>query len=435
MFHGLKCVLFSCARREELYEADFTSERSVHDLIDEPDRHLLIFEGRPVHCSLVSCLKMSFLTSCEQPAFKMQRVTEISVFLKQRIAIEFCVKLGKTATETLHLLQEAYGGDAFKKTQVFHWHKSFQTGRQQVLDMPRAPRKKTGRSAENVQKVKELIEGDRRLSVSALSGLTDISATSVFRILTVDLSLRRRSAKFVPHLLTETQQEHRLELSQRMLQRIHSEPELLNTIITMDETWTYQYDPELKAQSSEWLTPKAPRPVKCVRERAVGKVMLVTFFDVSGMIHYEFFHRTITGELFVQVLQRLRESVLHRRGLQFLKDCSLHMDNASPHTALDTRKFLIQCGMKVIEHAPYSPDLAPSDFWLYPRLKKPLRGKRYENLRALKEAVRQEIGSITSEEFRDCLTKQWPCRWAQCVNSAGAYFEGVSSNDPVEKLD
>ncbi len=365
----------------------------------------------------------------------MRRVTEISDLLKQRIVIEFCVRVGKTATETLHLLNQAYGAVAMKKTQVFYWHKCFQNGRLDVLDKPRAARAKTGRSAENVNKIKDLVEGDRCLSVTALSGLSGIAATSVFRILTMDLELKRRSAKFVPHLLTAAHQEHRLEVCQRLLQRVEAEPEILSTIITMDETWTYQYDPELKAQSSEWLKSCDPRPVKCVRERAVGKVMLVTFFDMSGMIHYEFFHRTITGEMFVQVLQQLRESILNRRGITFLKQCSLHMDNASLHTALDTRKYLIQCGMKVIEHPSYSLDLAPSDFWLYPRLKKPLRGRRYENLRALKEAVRQEIGSISSDKFKDCLTKQWPCRWARCVNSAGAYFEGVSSNDPSQKLD
>ncbi len=403
------------------------------------DRFVLIFwlgqRGRALPCSQVSLFKDCWITSLCVQAAKMRRVTEISAFLKQRIVIEFCVRVGKTAAETVLLLNQAYGQSALKKTQIFYWHKSFQSGRQDVVDRTRAARQRTGRSAENVQKVKELVEADRRLSVTALSGLTGIPATSVFQILTKDLSLKRRSAKFIPHLLTDAQQAHRLHISQRLLQKISADPDFLSTVITMDKTWTYQYDPELKSQSSEWLSPSDPRPVKCIRERTVGKVLLITFFDMAGMIHYEFFHRTVNAELFVLVLQNLRESILHRRGMQYLKVCSLHMDNASPHTALDTRKFLIQCGMKVIEHPPYSPDLAPSDFWLYPRLKKPLRGKRYENLHSLKEAVCKEIGSISSEEFKDCVTKQWPCRWARCVNSAGAYFEGMSSNDIVEKID
>ncbi len=428
-----------CAAKHARYEADFTSERSVHDLIGTMSSFVLISDagqpGRSLHCSHKLLVKLFRFTLFRQPAEIMRRVAEISSFLKQRIVIEFCVLIGKPAAETMLLLDRAYGAATLKKSQIFYWHKSFLNGRQDVLDKPRAPRRKTGRSAENVEKVKELIEGDRRLSVTGLSGLTGIPATSVFRILTKDLCLKRRSAKFVPHLLTPAQQTHRLEVSQRMLQRIAAEPDLLSCVITMDETWTYQYDPELKAQSSEWLSSTDPRPVKCIRERAVGKVMLISFFDMGGMLHYEFFHQIVTGEMFVQVLQRLRESILHRRGKQYLKDCSLHMDNASPHTCLDTRKFLIQCGMKVVEHPPYSPDLAPSDFWLYPCLKKPLRGRRYENLKALKEAVRLEIGNISSEEFKDCINKQWPCRWAHCVNSNGAYFEGVSSNDPVEKMD
>ncbi len=67
---------------------------------------------------------------------------------------------------------------------------------------------------------------------------------------------------------------------------------------------------------------------------------------------------------------------------------------------------------KTLMQTVYLVDLAPSDFWLYPRLKKNLHGKRFDNLNFLKQAVRNEIANISSQEFHDCQHKQWPKRKA-----------------------
>ncbi len=339
--------------------------------------------------------------------------------------IQFCVLIGKSPSETRQLLRTAYGNECFCRTQVFLWHKRFRDGRGDVVDLPRASRSKTGRTPENVQAVKDLIEGDRRLSVGGISAITGIAHTTVFRILRRDLLLRRRAAKFIPRLLTIEQMNHWMSVCKRLLQRTAVDKSFFSRVITMDETWAYQYDPELKTQSSQWIPKGGRHPIKAMRSRATGKVLLVSFFDQQGMIHIEFLCRTVGANLFVDILRRLRDSIRMRRGKRFLRDCWLYMDNAPAHTANITKQFLIQTGMRVLEHPPYSPDLAPSDFWLYRRLKKPLRGKRYDNMNALKAAVRQEIGNIASHEYLDCIQNQWPRHWARCVHNGGSYFEGV----------
>jgi histone-lysine N-methyltransferase SETMAR len=53
----------------------------------------------------------------------------------------------------------------------------------------------------------------------------------------------------------------------------------------------------------------------------------------------------------------------------------LHHDNARPHVALETRKFLEARKVKTLPHPPYSPDLAPCDFWLFKHIKGQLRGR------------------------------------------------------------
>jgi len=63
--------------------------------------------------------------------------------LEQRINIKFCVKIGKSASETLALLRVAYGEYAMKKSSVFEWRRRFKEGREDVQDDPRSGQSKT----------------------------------------------------------------------------------------------------------------------------------------------------------------------------------------------------------------------------------------------------------------------------------------------------
>ena len=56
-------------------------------------------------------------------------------------------------------------------------------------------------------------------------------------------------------------------------------------------------------------------------------------------------------------------------------------------------------GIRTVPHPPYSPDLAPCDFWLFPKLKEKLTGCRYETIEEMKEAVTKVIDTLTQEDF------------------------------------
>ncbi len=103
----------------------------------------------------------------------------------------------------------------------------------------------------------------------------------------------------------------------------------------------------------------------------------------------------------------------------------LHFDNAPAHTAGLTRQHIQQLGWTCLPHPAYLPDLAPNDFWLYPHIKKDLKGRRYRTLNDLEDAVRDQIGNITREEYWHCIMVRWQRRWRHCMASQGAYFEGM----------
>ena len=79
-------------------------------------------------------------------------------------------------------------------------------------------------------------------------------------------------------------------------------------------------------------------------------------------------------------------------------------------------------GIKTVPHSPYSPDLAPCDFWLFPKLKEKLRGCRYETIEEMKEAVTKVIDTLTQEDFHGAF--QLLEQYNKCIAAEGDYLEG-----------
>nr|CAH7750035.1 unnamed protein product [Callosobruchus chinensis] len=98
-------------------------------------------------------------------------------------------------------------------------------------------------------------------------------------------------------------------------------------------------------------------------------------------------------------------------------------DNAPAHTALSVKQFLTKNGMTPIVHPPYSPDLAPCDFFLFPRLKKDMKGKRFASVEEVKQKSLKGLKNIPKTEFKKCF-EQWKDRLEKCVVIKGEYFEG-----------
>lgn len=345
---------------------------------------------------------------------------------EQRLCIKFCVKLGDNATETHKKLQKAWGDVALKKTAVFEWHKRFSRGRESVEDDDRSGAPVEIRTDENVNKIRDLINEDRRLTIRELVQHTGLSFGTIQKILTSDLGMRRISAKFVPRLLTIEQKQHRLDTCHQLQQAVTEDPNYLNSIITTDESWVYGYDPETKLQSSQWKSPSSPRPKKARMSKSSVKTMLIVFFDINGIVHSEYIPTgtSITQYVYLDILRRLKESVRRKRpDLARTGGWKLHQDNAPAHTAIRVREYLAKHGIPLVPHPPYSPDLAPCDFWLFPKIKYHLKGQRFDTIEDIQRNTTSALRSLTKQDYAGCFTK-WQDRWTKCVAAEGEYFEG-----------
>jgi len=124
---------------------------------------------------------------------------------EQRINMKFCFKVQKSAKETHEMLKLVYGDAAVTMKTVCKWSERFHNGCELVEDEERSGHPSTSKTQENVERVSEMIQSKRRLTIREISGDVNISCGSVQNILTTDLNMRRMSAKFVPCVLTVKQ--------------------------------------------------------------------------------------------------------------------------------------------------------------------------------------------------------------------------------------
>ena len=152
--------------------------------------------------------------------------------------------------------------------------------------------------------------------------------------------------------------------------------------------------------------------------------MLNCFFDSQGIIHKEFVPpgQTVNQTFDREVLEKLRKrEACVRPGIE----CTwmLHNDNAPCHTAVSSNEFLAEKNIPVVPQPPYSPDLSPCDFFLFPWLKNNLKGRHFGTLDNIQKSIANELKGIPAEASQHCY-EQWKQRLLRCVAAQGNYSEG-----------
>jgi len=130
----------------------------------------------------------------------------------------------------------------------------------------------------------------------------------------------------------------------------------------------FNYNPETKCQSAEWHTKSSPRPKKAHMSRSWVKTVIIVFSSAVALCTRICTSRTDNHAFYKDVLERIRKRVQRVR-TDIADDWVLHHNNAPAHTALSIREFLAKKNIPILPHPPYSPDLAPSDFYRFPKLK------------------------------------------------------------------
>ena len=97
-------------------------------------------------------------------------------------------------------------------------------------------------------------------------------------------------------------------------------------------------------------------------------------------------------------------------------------DNAPSHQASMSQETINRRSIEVLGHPPYSPGLAPSDFFLFPTLKKILRGRHFDDVADLQRAVQSVMASLGPSAYKNCFYT-WVKSCRKCISFKGKYFE------------
>ena len=191
-------------------------------------------------------------------------------------------------------------------------------------------------------------------------------------------------------------------------------------LLTMDEIWLYHYDPETKQQSMEWRHSGSPRPtpknwksycLDFLRSRRHPPHWLS-----SKGPNYQ------CRELLISAACAIEAYLEGKRRWKFTKGVLFLHDSAPAHRALATQKNLAYLGFQYLDHPPFSPDLAPSDYHLFPGLKKQLKGLHLSSDAKLIAVAETWLDGQRSEFFLSGL-QNLEQRVKKCVELSGKYVE------------
>ncbi|KAI6653929.1 Histone-lysine N-methyltransferase SETMAR [Oopsacas minuta] len=220
------------------------------------------------------------------------------------------------------------------------------------------------------------------MTLRELEERVGISKATLHSIITEDLEMSKVTARWVPKLLSKEPKRERVRVSKDLRSRYKAEVDFLDRIVTGDETWFHYYEPESKTQSKQWKRRDEPVPIK----------------------------------------KELRQAIKRERRGKLTLGVLLQHDNARPHVSSKTMIAIDDLGFECLPHPPYSPDLAPSDYWLFGEMKRPLRGKRFEDFKRLEYEIKQwEKGS--PKGFYTTGLEKLPERWERSIKIKWEFIE------------
>ena len=197
----------------------------------------------------------------------------------------------------------------------------------------------------------------------------------------------------------------------------------MEEIVTGDETWIYHFQLDSKAKNKVWVSSEGDRPVIAHRCKTSNGMLYAILFDSKGPVLQIPVPKgsSVTGKFYREsVLTQLVDFYQKRRprtGVRYF------MITHRPINLLRYRiseRILARC----LRSSPIQPDLSPCDFWLFPRVKEMLAGHRFESLCGIGSVVNQCLQHIPKEDYRAAFQK-WVDRCKMCVETEGAYFEGL----------
>jgi histone-lysine N-methyltransferase SETMAR len=340
----------------------------------------------------------------------------MSLLLQQRSVVRYyCLRL-KSNREILAKLQLAYHEDALCLRAVEKWAARFRAGQETVDDETRPGRPAISDLSEAIL---QFLERQPHSSSRDISKALYLPKTTVLRIMH-EIGLHFFAPRWVPYRLSDAQKADRVTICKNLIDMMISlGPKQAKYLITGDESWIY-WDNQLRGM---WAEDRDDVPPNVNRMVSSKKTMVSAYFTRWGFVSIEFLPQgqNYNSQFFIEtVLPSIEMKLSQRRPRLRATGAHLHMDNAKPHRSKKSIEKAGEMGFVLVPHPPYSPDIAPSDFFLFGYLKECLAGTSFPDEETLISAVHEILTSIPIEML--CrVFDDWIRRLHECVARAGEY--------------
>ena len=191
------------------------------------------------------------------------------------------------------------------------------------------------------------------------------------------------------------------------------DPRRLEEKVTGDEIWIFHFQPNSKAKNKVWVSSEGDRPVIVGHCKTSNHMLYAIFFDSKGPILQIPVPKgsSVTGKFYREsVLTQLADFYQKYRPRTGARSIKLLHDNTLAHKSATVQEYLKESGLDVLDHPPYSPDLSPCDFWLFPKLKEMMAGHHFESRYGIGSAVYQCLQHIPKEDYQVAFRK-----WVDCI--------------------
>lgn len=321
---------------------------------------------------------------------------------------------GINVSVTTESICKVYGKNAVTAKTVRKWFAKFKRGDFNLEDKPRS-----GRPIKvDDDLITNIIASNSRISTDEIAHKLNIAYGSVFGHLK-KLGYILKHDVWVPHVLTERNKLDRVSIANSLLGRLTKDL-FLDRLVTGDEKLIV-YNVQRK-QTLEQSNKLDQSVIKA--DLYPKKAMLSVWWDCNGVIFYELFSsdQTISSDKYCEQLDKLKVAIQKKRtDLADRKNIVFHYDNTKSYATMQTIHKLRQLNWDILLHPPYSPDIAPSDYYLFQSLQNDLNEEKFESFEDLKNHISTFFDSKPTT-FYDEGIRMLPERWQRIINNEGEYL-------------
>lgn len=333
---------------------------------------------------------------------------------------DFIIKLAKEGHDEKEIeeqLKIMFGQQAYKHTAIYKWMALTSLGKED------APKEKPGPKPDEqlILRISQILLEYPFASIREIAEDLKESPSIIYRYLTSELGRVFKFSRWLPHSLSEPQKFERMVQSSLLLNVLEScKKQSWRNIITGDQSWfKMQY-----GHKGAWLLPEDDSPEMDGSQISIEKVMVTIIWGVNGFYIVDLLPQKTryTSQYFINnILTQLNEKKIEIWSEARKRKLWLHLDNCRVHNSFDSSQKYDEYGFKRTPHPPYSPDIAPSDFYLFGYVKDRLKGKKFSSPEDLKDAIIEILNSISRDKRKDVFT-EWIKRCTWVTNNGGSYY-------------